>query len=605
MKLAELLIEMKANTASLEKGLNQADRKVTEFATHTRVTVEGLRGNLAELGLAFAGLSLGAAAKELVDFNDQMAHMAQATGMSIGNFSALTYALKPFDIQINQVSEAFAYFDKILSGLVRSKAGVLAIQQLGLSLKDLQKMDPHAALLKVADAFQKMKDGSQKAGISAALFTNTVGFEMIPFLDQGSSGIAALEAQAKKLGVTLSDDDVKATEQEKQALVELEGAFRGVEESIARHAFPALSEWTAGLMGSELNAHAALDRLKLDFLGFASVVADAFGVGLIPGVMSAMAKKVQDISDDLTRTEAKIAAGIHMPTIGSGGQPLIPAIAPHQRRHRADMSGIKEAAREEQKFLEDEFKLLNRMNEIASREAQKTSNLSKLTGDLSKLNSEITDTGANILGLGTDFRTAFRQAEEAAAGLGGPIGGATPGFQKKGFGAMRFDMEKLRDTSKQWGKEMSQSFTRMIETGQGFHQMLGDLLRQFETFIIKATIFKALGSSLSGSGGFLGSIGGFFSGLALPGRASGGPVTAGSLYMVGEQGPEMFAPGMSGSIIPGGMSGGRGGDINIDARGAAPGVEHRIMRVMQAMQKRSTGQSLAALHEYQARGGTL
>lgn len=38
-------------------------------------------------------------------------------------------------------------------------------------------------------------------------------------------------------------------------------------------------------------------------------------------------------------------------------------------------------------------------------------------------------------------------------------------------------------------------------------------------------------------------------------RAGGGPVTAGSAYLVGERGPELFVPGRSGTIVPG-MSGG-------------------------------------------------
>lgn len=36
----------------------------------------------------------------------------------------------------------------------------------------------------------------------------------------------------------------------------------------------------------------------------------------------------------------------------------------------------------------------------------------------------------------------------------------------------------------------------------------------------------------------------------LPGRASGGPVTGGSPYMVGEKGPELFVPNQSGTIVP-------------------------------------------------------
>jgi phage-related minor tail protein len=56
-----------------------------------------------------------------------------------------------------------------------------------------------------------------------------------------------------------------------------------------------------------------------------------------------------------------------------------------------------------------------------------------------------------------------------------------------------------------------------------------------------------------GDFGKTGEIGGFIGSLfGLPGRAAGGPVSAGSAYLVGEQGPEVFMPNTSGSIIPNG-----------------------------------------------------
>ena len=45
------------------------------------------------------------------------------------------------------------------------------------------------------------------------------------------------------------------------------------------------------------------------------------------------------------------------------------------------------------------------------------------------------------------------------------------------------------------------------------------------------------------------------------GRRFGGPVVRGQTYMVGEEGPELFSPGTSGSITPNGAMGGR--DVNI------------------------------------------
>jgi hypothetical protein len=50
--------------------------------------------------------------------------------------------------------------------------------------------------------------------------------------------------------------------------------------------------------------------------------------------------------------------------------------------------------------------------------------------------------------------------------------------------------------------------------------------------------------------------------VRIPGRASGGPVSGGSPYIVGEMGPELFIPGSSGTILPNNRMGG-GARINI------------------------------------------
>lgn len=65
-------------------------------------------------------------------------------------------------------------------------------------------------------------------------------------------------------------------------------------------------------------------------------------------------------------------------------------------------------------------------------------------------------------------------------------------------------------------------------------------------------------------GGLLGSV------LGLPGRATGGPVSPGRGYVVGERGPELFVPTSSGSVVPngGGAQGGR--EVRVSINVAAP-----------------------------------
>jgi hypothetical protein len=59
-------------------------------------------------------------------------------------------------------------------------------------------------------------------------------------------------------------------------------------------------------------------------------------------------------------------------------------------------------------------------------------------------------------------------------------------------------------------------------------------------------------------------------------RAMGGPVYAGSSYIVGERGPELFVPSQSGTIIPNSRSGGANVVININGVTGSPGSDRAI-----------------------------
>ena len=64
-------------------------------------------------------------------------------------------------------------------------------------------------------------------------------------------------------------------------------------------------------------------------------------------------------------------------------------------------------------------------------------------------------------------------------------------------------------------------------------------------------------------------------------RAMGGPVSAGSPYLVGEQGPELFVPGASGSIVPNGALG-RNGGVTVAFNGPVYGFDDFQAKVTEA-----------------------
>ena len=79
-------------------------------------------------------------------------------------------------------------------------------------------------------------------------------------------------------------------------------------------------------------------------------------------------------------------------------------------------------------------------------------------------------------------------------------------------------------------------------------------------------IFGAGGAS--GLGGLLGNVAGALFGL--PGRATGGPVSPGRGYVVGERGPELFVPTSAGRVEPSISGAGKARDVRVSIQLSAP-----------------------------------
>ena len=106
----------------------------------------------------------------------------------------------------------------------------------------------------------------------------------------------------------------------------------------------------------------------------------------------------------------------------------------------------------------------------------------------------------------------------------------------------------------------------LVSFGEKFKKFARQFLTQIAVMILQAAIFAALlsivfpGASVGGAGlggfktNFLDLLGGGSGVLA--GRAKGGPVAGNTPYLVGEQGPELFMSGASGTIIPNHAMGG-------------------------------------------------
>ena len=145
---------------------------------------------------------------------------------------------------------------------------------------------------------------------------------------------------------------------------------------------------------------------------------------------------------------------------------------------------------------------------------------------------------------------------------------------------------------------LDSGLTNALKRGtSGFADLRSIGLRAISDIAAQAASSLFLGDGGYGGGGGALGLGGLVSSiLGLPGRATGGPVSPGQAYMVGERGPEMFVPTAAGAIAPNQTGGGAAREVrvsinvNTPAGGDAPQALQRSSRQIASAVRRALTQ---------------
>lgn len=176
---------------------------------------------------------------------------------------------------------------------------------------------------------------------------------------------------------------------------------------------------------------------------------------------------------------------------------------------------------------------------------------------------------------------------------------STQGFAQD-ISAMRsgFDTTLLPGFT-QAGSALDSALTQALKRGSsGFGDLRTTALKALADIAASASsslLSSALGlesssGTTSGISSLIGSL------LGLPGRATGGPVSPGQAYLVGERGPELFVPTSAGSVASNGAlnSASRNVSVSIQLNSGgsdAPAAMQRSSRQVASAVRRALSQS--------------
>lgn len=171
-----------------------------------------LKGTLA--GLVSVG-SLVALGRSALQMGDDLAKASEKLGIGAEKLSAMRYAAELSDVSFESLQKSMKFLSKaITDSQVAGTDAAIAFRAMGISTKDAAgNVKPLNTLFsEVADKFAGMEDGAGKVSLAVALF-GRAGMDMIPVLNKGAAGIAALESEARRLGVTISEEQAKKLEE--------------------------------------------------------------------------------------------------------------------------------------------------------------------------------------------------------------------------------------------------------------------------------------------------------------------------------------------------------------------------------------------------------
>jgi hypothetical protein len=209
--------------------------------------VLGLGNNIAE--------QFGDAIKTSVDLGKEVRRLQLDIGGSAESVSALLAVFHRFGMEGADAERTLTMFSKKLHGdfsatdAAESNPGVFAgvIKELGIQSTDATgKLRPiNDILLDVAEAFKAHALDGANGERAMQLFGKT-GKDLVPILVLGRDGIVELEAEAKKMGLVLSQDNVDDVRKFVKSQKDAAEAVEGLKVQMGIGMLPAFSMFASG-----------------------------------------------------------------------------------------------------------------------------------------------------------------------------------------------------------------------------------------------------------------------------------------------------------------------------------------------------------------------
>lgn len=212
-KVSEPLRKIQSATEKTNKSFKDLGEKLTKVGKNMKTVGGKITSTVTKITATVTAFAAGTvyAMKKAAEYGDRIDKMSQKIGMSRKSFQEWDYIMSQNGGNVETLQMGFKTLVTQIEGVQKgSKDSVKAFKALGVNVKD---SNGH---FRVADdvfndvirKLQQIKDPTQKMILANRLFGRSAA-ELRPLLNQEASAIDELREKANKMGLILSEQDVK------------------------------------------------------------------------------------------------------------------------------------------------------------------------------------------------------------------------------------------------------------------------------------------------------------------------------------------------------------------------------------------------------------
>lgn len=577
--IARLGVVLGIDTAEFTKGIELAKKRLADI------------GSFATKAGAVATAAFTAMTYKALQFSDQMSDLSDATGVSISKVLQMSNAMQRAGGEIGDGSKALVKFTQNIDAAAGGSQQMQdAFAKAGISLKDLASLSVEELLNKTSNGIAKVGDKATQTGLKLDLFgkaMRTVDMEIFnSYVQQGAEEFRKYEDAIRQAAEITDQLEQKANKFSLTFIEKVIPSLNFFFQTIS-------SEGSASFFVLEKAMEAVAWLIRNITLGF-----DALSAGIQTLSVSAKAffgmiseddawKQMVNIENSLNKSINRVrdfnkeSEKIKLPDIKSPTQRTVEA-SPEAKKQQEMLRVAQQISVEynrQQVYSLQQLAIRNQMIGMTEDERRIQEAINQVTSETSRKIDEITKKREDAAGRGADAATLAEydrqiakvyELEDVFITMARNVESASIQTQRtfefgwsKAFNQFAEDAynygRMAEEMFKSFTSNMTSAIDNFVETGKfsfsDFAQSLIKDLIKIELRMQAMQLFSMARGGLAGlfAGGGAsagGAVGGFegitYAGVAM--AADGGMINGPTI--VGENGPELFIPQRSGTVIP-------------------------------------------------------